>query len=91
MGLRILKSLIDDALVRDEGTPDGMRGDMARPWPDGLPKKRFGDATSSGERLGDMASRSWELYRRESAWELGLGISRPSETLARSSVEMGWS
>ena len=87
--MRTLKSLIEEAFVRDEGTPDGMRGDMARFWFERLPKRRPGDVVSTGERLGDMASRSWELYRRDSAREFGLGSSRLSEILDESSVKMG--
>jgi hypothetical protein len=51
MGLRILKSLIDDAFVRDDGTPEGIRGERTALAPGGLPMPR---RTSSGERRGDV-------------------------------------
>lgn len=74
MGLRILKSLIDDALVLDEGTPEGILGESRLGPTGGLPKLL--GRPSLGERLGDAMPKRCELCRRRPC--VGRGRSRPS-------------
>jgi hypothetical protein len=52
MGLRILKSLMEEALVLEEGTPEGMRGERRLGPEGGLP--RLLGSPSAGERFGEV-------------------------------------